>query len=487
MLRKRFGIVIAEEPVCRGHSAPWIYFADFLGLRPGLGLILGPRGGGKSYLSALDVHLNSTMRSGHATRILGGSRQQSEQVYRALQRIASNPDDLVQFEQLWADGVLYRNGSEVEVLACSAKSVRGPHIPTLRLDEVDEIEPELREAALGMCMQRRGHGYSTVMTSTWHRVGGPMSELMERGRSGEFATHTFCAFEILEACPEERSGKELEHCVSCELVKWCHEDREDDPRGLPKAKRAKGHYAIESLIQKVRATSVKVFESDYLCRGPRAEGLWFTGFDTAVHVDGSVEYDGCDKVQLAVDPGVCTGAVIFQVKRGQPAIPGKEQVMVLADYYREGLSAEENARAIEELVRTRCQGRVDQIWMDPAGSARTAIGPTVVGEYERAGIRPVMRWPAGSISDSLALLESFVSPADGVRRLAIHPRCQATIQAFQNYRRARRGVQWEDWPEDPQHPFEDMIDALRGGLRANFPEGRIARPHYAKLPVSKVF
>jgi hypothetical protein len=40
------------------------------------------------------------------------------------------------------------------------------------------------------------------------------------------------------------------------------------------------------------------------------------------------------------------------------------------------------------------------------------------------------------------------------------------IRAFQAYRRASVKGQWRDWPEDPQHPHEDLMDALRGGLHA---------------------
>ena len=96
----------------------------------------------------------------------------------------------------------------------------------------------------------------------------------------------------------------------------------------------------------------------------------------------------------------------------------------------------------------------------------------MIGEYERVGLRPLHRWPISSVADGLALVESFLHPADGHTRLFLHPRCTATIRAIGNYRRARRGGQWQDYPEDPQHPHEDLVDALRGGLRTCFPEGR---------------
>src|SRR5262249_14102223 len=214
----------------------------------------------------------------------------------------------------------YKNGSHVAILAASPTAVRGPHVPTLKLDEVDEIEPDIRESAMGMAMEIRGARASVLMTSTWHRVAGPMAELVERGKAGAFPVDTYCIFEVLERCPDERSGPNLENCPGCPLVGWCHADcRPGDPAGpgavgpaLPRARRSGGYYATDALLHKLQAVSLRVFESDYLCLRPRAAGAWFTMFDEAVHVSLGSEFDPALPVHLAVDPGVCTGAVWFQ-------------------------------------------------------------------------------------------------------------------------------------------------------------------------------
>jgi len=48
--------------------------------------------------------------------------------------------------------------------------------------------------------------------------------------------------------------------------------------------------------------------------------------------------------------------------------------------------------------------------------------------------------------------------------LLIHPRCTRLTDAFRNYCKKRRAGQWVDFPADG-HPEEDMLDALRGGIR----------------------
>ncbi len=488
-IRELTGVRIANRRVCANHTSPWSYFSEIYLSRPQIALILGPRGGGKSYLSALDTHLRSRWTPGYATRILGGSKAQSAQVYQALRDLIRDGNDQDVILRLLKEGARYKNGSDVEILAASSTSVRGPHVPSLKLDEVDEIDPDCREAAMGMCMNRKGEPASVVMTSTWHRVGGPMAELIERGRGGEFPYYAFCAFEVLERCPDERSGANLEKCPQCPLVSWCHDDRDLHPSGLPKAKRSSGHYSIDALIQKVRATSKRTFESDYLCKGPRAEGAWFHAFDPPRCLSERAEYDPAWSVQLAIDPGVFTGAVFLQlVRRGDGARNlADDEIHVFSDYLVENIPAEQVARDLVELARVRCGGRLDAVWMDPAGTSRTSVGPTVLGELERGGLTGLRSWPRGAVADGLALVESFLTPADGRSRLLIHPRCGALVTAIAGYRRARRGGQWQDYPEDPQHPQEDLVDALRGGLKALFPEGRRSQASLPRISARQVF
>jgi hypothetical protein len=458
--------------------------------RPALALWHGPRGSGKSFLSAIDTHMASRFHPRHETRILGGSLAQSEQIHQALREAVLNgrgpkgESDADTIARLLKNEVHYHNGSEVSILAASATSVRGPHVPSLKLDEVDEIDSDIRESAMGMAMDIRGCRSSVLMTSTWHRVAGPMAELIDRGREGAFPVDTYCAFEVLERCPEERSGPHLENCPQCPLVSWCHSDRDTHSSGLPKAKRSAGHYTIDSLIQKVKAVSLRVFESDYLCLRPRAAGVWFSMFDEPSHVSANAEFAPGWPVHLAIDPGVHTGAIWFQAV---PRLDGRgHRVNVFADYFAEGLSAETNGRAIVEQSRRLCGIGMDRlrVSMDPAGNARTAIGPTVRGEYERAGCRGrngLEPWPSSPKADGLQLVEALLKSADGSVSLTVHPRCRRLITALRCYTRARRADQWMDYPEDPQHPHEDLVDSLCGGLKLEFPAGRAPEPQLRRV------
>ena len=453
--------------------------------RPPLVLGMGSRGAGKTYLSGFATHCDSMSWPGHDTMILGGSEAQSAQMYQALREFEHSDiglDPIVSFNR---ERATYENGSTVSYIPASPKSVRGPHVPTLRLDEVDEIDADIRESSLGMCMDMGGQAASVTMTSTWHRVGGPMKELLERGDAGDFPVYRFCVFEVLERCPDERSGKFLERCPECPLKKWCWSDIDGHGGGVPKAKRSSGHYTIDSLIQKVRGVSARVFESDYLCLGPKADGVWFTQFDEASNVSADAEYDPGLPVFLSIDSGVHTGAVLLQRD-------ARGAVRVVADYFAEGLSAEQAGRAVQVLLGGLCGDAELVVSTDSAGGARNPVGPTVLAEYERIGLRGrsgIQQWPKypGCIADGLATIEALIRSADGAVGLTIHPRCRHLIAAFRSYARAKRAGQWMDYPEDPQHPHEDLIDALRGQLAILMPEGRRPPPAFQRQRAGRVF
>ena len=178
----------------------------------------------------------------------------------------------------------------------------------------------------------------------------------------------------------------------------------------------------------------------------------------------------------------CALPIWFQV-RGE----GEDsRVTVFGDYYSYNVPAYENAKAILEASRQRCENRVDVGRMDPSGNADNGTGLVIGGEFKRAGLR-LQPWPKfpGCVASGLALVESFV--AVDPPRLRIHPRCRHLIDAFANYRRKKRGGQWIDEPEDPQHPHEELIDALRSGLLDKWPEGRVTPPKLRMMPARRVF
>lgn len=204
-----------------------------------MSLVHGPRGGGKSHAFAgLGTHLDSLRFDGHATTILGGSLSQSQQAYEAIKSLRDVRSDKSPFVEILATRATYCTRSTVSILAASSTSVRGPHVPSLKLDEVDQIAPDIRESAIGMCMERHGVKVSILLTSTWHRVAGPMSELVDRGKSVRSRSIRFARSRSWKPARWNVAGRISRNCPRCPLVQWCHSDRDSHPSGKPKAKRS---------------------------------------------------------------------------------------------------------------------------------------------------------------------------------------------------------------------------------------------------------
>lgn len=486
------GVTVARDAVCVGHTAPFDMLAEQFFARPPLCLWLGPRGGGKSYTAGILCHLRARFLSRHEALILGGSYQQSRQIYRAIRSLVQAKEDGNTLRDLLNNEARYWNGSEIGILAASETSVRGPHVPSLCLDEVDEIKSDMRESAMGMSVATPAASASVLMMSTRHRVAGPMAALMTKAEAGDFPCRTFCIFEVLERCPDSRSGPWVggadgyERCPACPIQPYCHADRLSRRDLQPKAKRSRGHYAIDALIQKTFGIGRRAFLSDYMCEGPSVDGVWFREFDPTQNVTPLADYDPYLPVWVGIDSGVRCGAVFFQVHRPPGGID-HERVVVFAEYFAEGAGAFTDAIGIKSVAAERCRSRMDFLRTDPAGKSRTSIGVNVMSEYQRANLAGVEAWPLVTVVDGLALLESFLRSADGRTSLHVHPRCTMLISAFGNYKRARINDVWQDYPADPQHPHEDMIDPLRGALASAFPEGRKAGSKLKRVAASRVF
>ena len=198
------------------------------------------------------------------------------------------------------------------------------------------------------------------------------------------------------------------------------------------------------------------------------EGVWFTSFDPARHVSLAAEYHPGYPVRCAIDAGTSrhTAAVFFQVRSNPDS--DRPRITVFADYHALDVVSQKNAHAIKALAdQLPCYGRIDLVRVDPAATARSSLGPAAYSEYERVfGSRILARWPQHLVLDGLDTIELLLETGN----LTIHPRCTRLKDAFRNYCRQRRAGQWIDYPADG-HPEEDLIDALRGGIRDALPQG----------------
>lgn len=246
------GVNVPAKRICQGHHSPldylWHSFSADAGPQAGQmprtdrpnadAIVWANRAGGKTELAAIATLLDCVLKTNCQVRILGGSGEQAGRMYEYLIGFVQNG-----FERFLAGPVLktkcrFTNGSSVEVLTQSAKSVRGQHIQKLRCDEVELFDEEVFAAAKFTTQSKAGITAAMEMISTMHQPYGLMHEAVVSAHELSTPIFKWCVWEVIEACVERT-------CSQCPL--W------PDCRG--KAKAAHGYLKIDDCITQMRRAS----------------------------------------------------------------------------------------------------------------------------------------------------------------------------------------------------------------------------------------
>ena len=195
-----FGVHVPAVACCADHQSPAQAFCDAYFARHPVALWVGSRGfAGKTTLLGL-LALTEAITLGVDVTILGGSGQQSERVLEVMTRMWNAPH--APRHLLETAPALRRTrfvwGNTVIALPASQTAVRGPHPERLRVDEADEIDFPVLEAAQGQPMDRGGVRAHTVMSSTHQYADGTMTALLRRAAGQGWPTYTWCWRETLE-------------------------------------------------------------------------------------------------------------------------------------------------------------------------------------------------------------------------------------------------------------------------------------------------
>ncbi|MBE3070620.1 MAG: hypothetical protein IMZ66_10345 [Planctomycetes bacterium] len=502
-VRSAYGLAVPRRAVCPGHAAPMEYLCRTV-LQPGRDLVVwASRGGAKTELGSIATHLDSVLRPGCHTRILGGSLDQSERMYEYLRRKWSGAFADLLGREPTARRTRLSNGSTVEVLTQSARSVRGQRVHRLKCDELDEFAPAVWQAAQFVTQSGPGRDGTWIpaqmdVFSTMHRPFGPMAELVDRlaaARDGrarddtarEAAAHgaaeacgteggaagpgagpillAWCLWEVIEPCPAERS------CSRCPLWSDCE----------GRARRADGYFPIaDAIAQKARA-SRQAWEAEMLCLRPRADRLVFAEFDPARHV-APVAYHPGLPLYRTLDFGYANPFVCLWVQvDGQPAggagadvdLSGV-QVRVIGEYLARQRPIAEHARE----MAARDPGPVVRTFADPAGWQRSDVtGTGPCQELARLGVR--VRTPRAGILEGVELVRRLLKDRAGVGAggrpgLVIDPSCRWLVRAMGEYhwdeateghRNERPAKDGADHPIDALRYLLTGLFLARGGVR----------------------
>jgi hypothetical protein len=160
VIKALWGVELPRVAVCSEHVSPFHAVAQAYFARDNnFAVWYASRGSGKSLALAVLGLTKAFVRDIDVT-ILGGSMTQSLNVrehMRKLMRHRNAPLYAVEKDQ--ATLIQMATGKEIKPLPASQTTVRGPHPPMTLLDEVDEMEKAIYDAALGQAMEQENiHG-----------------------------------------------------------------------------------------------------------------------------------------------------------------------------------------------------------------------------------------------------------------------------------------------------------------------------------------
>lgn len=195
-----FGVRVPNAKVCAGHQTPWGTFCDIYFGRQSMTIVKGSRGlAGKTFLSAL-LGLTFALTYRADVTILGGSGAQSKRLHKAMHRLWSAPNAPRRYlkSDPGAMETKFVWGNAIEALTASQTSIRGPHPQLLLLDEIDEMDLDIFDAAMGQTMRGNGVEGRTGAFSTHQYDDGTMSEVLKRA-----AAEPWRNWQVREWCYKE--------------------------------------------------------------------------------------------------------------------------------------------------------------------------------------------------------------------------------------------------------------------------------------------
>jgi hypothetical protein len=420
----RFGIPgtkIGTKHNCKmdDHGAPFDFVADVLLGRTRDFIVWANRAGSKSYLAGLITWIKSSYSANLETVILGGSLEQSEKSYKAMGDFwaATQLEDRYLKHEPQKTKTQWRNGSQAAILAASPKSVRGPHPQLLLMDEIDEMEQEIYDAALSMPQSKKNIPATIGKLSTNHRFGGIMDAALQAieeaaeedalagdiEQRGMGRIYKWCIWECLEPCVDYQ-------CSTCKLSKWCPGEH---------MKEADGYYLIDDFLQKLRNVNEFTLEVEWFCNKiGRGDLIYGDFFNEDIHCASDLPgFAESREVVISVDFG---GSAPFSVGAWQ-FFPKLGWVRI-DEIYKAHTT---NAKIIAEAKTRPWWRRVKEGVCDPSRKDSRI-------EWIEAGV--ALRKGNNDLEEGLDATANAMAPVSGRPHFFVNRRCKDWRREVKGYR-----------------------------------------------------
>lgn len=365
-------IKIARVSVCEDHDAPFDFIcAGFFETFPNI-FEIGPRGGGKSFKTALLLLLNSRHKPGCESVVFGAVDEQSQKVYDDMKDIFLN-GGLPEGETETAgppriSQTLFKIGSKITCFPGTLAKVNGPHPPKVHSEEVEIMKGPVWKESRNLAADKittdgrikaQNYGTSTMKYKNGRVDKIRKSFLSAKERAKELLgsnapkaqiddlitkTATFyvfihCIFEVAEQVPNCRKAtvnndlpeagtpglSESECKCDCNRVESGQWDdgttRTLDQICAGKFHRSRGHRSRHEVIQLFIQNDRFMWQAQQECREAESEGLYVKAFSLSRHGLSMFPLDPANgPIYTGTDWGFTNQAVVLWVQYLERAV-----------------------------------------------------------------------------------------------------------------------------------------------------------------------
>jgi len=284
-------------------------FADIYYGRVENAMLIGPRGGGKTYMLG-DLAAALFLFNGFDILISSGGEGQAKEVYDEVTRVLDidNEEVAAQVETQTTQITRGRRGNWIRFTPASTRRVRGPHPGRghggmIILDEEGEMDEKIVKGVLGT--GSTANPLIIIRASTAHKIDGTFAELLEDYEARGYTLYQWDAFDVCEKC--ERN---CEDCID--------EFRNDYCQGKAKNNSVLGWIKLKYLFKMWKQETQDWFEVELMGRRPKGAGLVIDREDFADAVVDDVQYTPGAPGAIGIDWGFkgFTKAVATQMVEG---------------------------------------------------------------------------------------------------------------------------------------------------------------------------
>jgi len=475
-VRTHFGITLPWRAACPDHDAPLTFLAEAFffdfpeilardGLRPvQKAIVMGSRKSGKTLTMAVLHMLNSTFKPGCSTAHVGPIQIQGQRCYQYFTGFLSRPAFAQTFKSSLISMTRLHNGSTVEILSGSVKSVSGPTPQKLSVDEFDQWDYDTFQTAIQMTVPSATAAAQTWLTSTRYNATGLLSQVLPLAAEQGYTVYRWCEWDTAQPYPHCPHTSEAEDSpfprreggqgVRCLLHTW-HNPFTDQLEELCRQRllRATGFRPISDILDKFTSSDPRTWAVQRNLANPAAGGMIFDTFADETHVRPAPTEAATWPATASVDWGYADPAIIL-VGRWSPS----GDIHITYELYASRLSPDALASKAADIAEEH-----DVLIFHADPSEPGSI------EHWRSRQLPIYAAKRRTILEGISAIRLRLRDASGSATLFIDPKCTNLIRALKAYRAVGAGPCACPGEQPAKHQDDHPVDALCYLLEAGPP------------------